>query len=76
MEGLSNLNGFVIVRESEDEAKQVLRDIVKNANIEAVEGFESQVKFAGKRRHLKGKVCGQTPLLKTLCSVMMALRQD
>jgi FMNH2-dependent dimethyl sulfone monooxygenase len=42
------VNGFVIVRESEDEAKQVLRDIVKNANIEAVEGFESQVKFAGK----------------------------
>lgn len=41
------VNGFVIVRETEEEAKQVLRDIVENANKEAVEGFKSEVKNAG-----------------------------
>ena len=35
------VNGFVIVRDTEEEGgKQVLRDIVENANREAVEGFE------------------------------------
>ncbi|WP_117017025.1 dimethylsulfone monooxygenase SfnG [Aeribacillus pallidus] len=42
------VNGFVIVRDTEEEAKQVLKDIVLHADKEAVEGFESQVKFAGK----------------------------
>lgn len=42
------VNGFVIVRETEEEAKQVLKEIVLQADKEAVEGFESQVKFAGK----------------------------
>ncbi|WP_342047320.1 dimethylsulfone monooxygenase SfnG [Bacillus sp. OTU530] len=41
------LNGFVIVRDTEEEAKQVLRDIVTNANKEAVEGFGDSVKTAG-----------------------------
>ncbi|OAH54333.1 MULTISPECIES: dimethylsulfone monooxygenase SfnG [Bacillaceae] len=41
------VNGFVIVRDTEEEAKQVLRDIVANANKEAVEGFKSSVKAAG-----------------------------
>jgi FMNH2-dependent dimethyl sulfone monooxygenase len=42
------VNGFVIVRETEEAAKQVLKEIVLQADKEAVEGFESQVKFAGK----------------------------
>ena len=41
------VNGFVIVRDTEEEAKQVLRDIVANANREAVEGFRSSVQAAG-----------------------------
>ena len=41
------VNGFVIVRDTEEEAKQVLRDIVSNANEEAVEGFRDSVKAAG-----------------------------
>ncbi|MGJ7922051.1 dimethylsulfone monooxygenase SfnG [Neobacillus sp. LXY-4] len=41
------VNGFVIVRDTEEEAKLVLRDIVENANVEAVEGFRDSVKAAG-----------------------------
>ncbi|MFJ7850096.1 dimethylsulfone monooxygenase SfnG [Peribacillus sp. NPDC097206] len=41
------VNGFVIVRDTEEEAKQVLRDIVENADREAVEGFRKSVKTAG-----------------------------
>ena len=41
------LNGFVIVRDTEEEAKQVLRDIVEQANEEAVLGFKDSVKQAG-----------------------------
>jgi FMNH2-dependent dimethyl sulfone monooxygenase len=41
-------NSFVIVRDTEEEAKQVLRDIIANADAEAVEGFKDQVRFAGK----------------------------
>ncbi|WP_159887426.1 dimethylsulfone monooxygenase SfnG [Paenibacillus puerhi] len=40
-------NAFVIVRDTEEEARQVLRDIIDYADPEAVEGFRSQVKFAG-----------------------------
>jgi FMNH2-dependent dimethyl sulfone monooxygenase len=42
------VNGFVIVRDTEEEAKQVLQDIIANANVEAVEGFRDSVKAAGK----------------------------
>jgi dimethylsulfone monooxygenase len=41
------VNGFVIVRDTEEEAKRVLRDIVEHADREAVEGFGSAVKAAG-----------------------------
>lgn len=41
-------NAFIIVRDTEEEAKQVLRDIISYADPEAVEGFRSQVQFAGK----------------------------
>lgn len=40
-------NGFVIVRDTEEEAVQVLRDIVSHADVEAVKGFQSAVKDAG-----------------------------
>ncbi|MBO2536708.1 dimethylsulfone monooxygenase SfnG [Rummeliibacillus suwonensis] len=42
------VNGFVIVRDTEEEAKQVLRDIIVSANEEAVEGFRDSVAAAGK----------------------------
>jgi FMNH2-dependent dimethyl sulfone monooxygenase len=42
------LNGFLIARETESEAKAVLREIVEKANVEAVEGFRNAVKQAGK----------------------------
>lgn len=41
------VNAFVIVRDTEEEARQVLRDIIAHADPEAVEGFRSQVQFAG-----------------------------
>ncbi|NGQ96605.1 dimethyl sulfone monooxygenase SfnG [Brevibacillus sp. SYP-B805] len=41
-------NAFVIVRDTEEEAREVLRDIIRHADPEAVEGFRSQVQFAGK----------------------------
>jgi FMNH2-dependent dimethyl sulfone monooxygenase len=42
------LNGFVIARETESEARAVLREIVAKANVPAVEGFRSAVAQAGK----------------------------
>ncbi|HBI03276.1 MAG TPA: dimethyl sulfone monooxygenase SfnG [Paenibacillaceae bacterium] len=42
------VNGFVIVRETEEEARRVLKSIIAHADHDAVEGFRSQVKFAGK----------------------------
>jgi dimethylsulfone monooxygenase len=41
------VNGFVIVRDTEGEAKQVLRDIITHADNEAVKGFKDSVKTAG-----------------------------
>jgi len=41
-------NGFAIVRDTEDEAVEVLRDIIVNADVEAVKGFGEAVKQAGR----------------------------
>ena len=41
------LNGFVIVRDTEREARETLREIVAKAHVEAVEGFGAAVKQAG-----------------------------
>ena len=41
------LNGFVIARDSESEARDVVREIVAKANVAAVEGFRSAVQQAG-----------------------------
>lgn len=41
-------NGFVIVRDTEDEAVETLREIVANADVEAVKGFGEAVKAAGR----------------------------
>jgi FMNH2-dependent dimethyl sulfone monooxygenase len=41
------LNGFVIVRDTEAEAREQLREIVAKAHVEAVEGFGGAVKQAG-----------------------------
>ena len=40
-------NGFVIVRDTESEARDTLREIVAKAHVEAVEGFGAAVKQAG-----------------------------
>jgi FMNH2-dependent dimethyl sulfone monooxygenase len=41
------LNGFVIVRDTETEAREVLREIVAKADGPAVKGFEAAVRQAG-----------------------------
>ncbi len=41
------VNGFVIARETEAEAKRELEGIIENATEEAVEGFKKQVREAG-----------------------------
>ncbi len=41
------MNAFVISRDSEEEAHHVLREIVRQANVEAVKGFGEAVKEAG-----------------------------
>ncbi|WP_163554271.1 dimethylsulfone monooxygenase SfnG [Candidatus Frankia alpina] len=42
------LNGFLIARDTEAEAREVLREIIAKADREAVEGFGSAVKQAGR----------------------------
>jgi len=42
------LNGFVIARDTESEAREVLREIIDKANKPAVEGFREAVRQAGK----------------------------
>lgn len=41
------LNGFVIVRDTEAEARETLREIVAKAHVEAVQGFHDAVQQAG-----------------------------
>ncbi|WP_147197391.1 dimethylsulfone monooxygenase SfnG [Pantoea sp. CCBC3-3-1] len=41
------VNGFVIARETEQQAQQVLQEILDHANPEAVKGFQHEVKNAG-----------------------------
>jgi dimethylsulfone monooxygenase len=41
------LNGFVIVRDTEAEARETLREIVAKAHVEAVHGFRDAVQQAG-----------------------------
>ncbi|NMO92478.1 dimethylsulfone monooxygenase SfnG [Actinomycetospora sp. TBRC 11914] len=41
------LNGFMIIRDTEKEAQDVLREIVDKANVEQVEGFRQAVQQAG-----------------------------
>jgi FMNH2-dependent dimethyl sulfone monooxygenase len=47
------VNGFAIVRDSEEEAIQLLRDIVAHADHEAVKGFSDAVKEAGQSTQSK-----------------------
>jgi dimethylsulfone monooxygenase len=42
------VNAFIIARDTEDEAKRVLNDILRNADPEAVNAFGHEVKQAGK----------------------------
>ena len=42
------LNGFVIVRDTEAEARETLREIIAKADVEAVEGFRDAVEQAGR----------------------------
>jgi FMNH2-dependent dimethyl sulfone monooxygenase len=42
------VNGFIVARDTEDEARRVVADIIKYADKEAVEGFGAAVKQAGK----------------------------
>jgi FMNH2-dependent dimethyl sulfone monooxygenase len=42
------MNGFVIARDTEEEARKVLAEIIENADVEAVKAFGDAVKQAGK----------------------------
>lgn len=42
------LNGFVVARDTESEAHEVLEEIIAKANPEAIEGFRDAVKQAGR----------------------------
>jgi FMNH2-dependent dimethyl sulfone monooxygenase len=42
------VNAFILARDTEAEAKRVLADIIRHADVEAVHGFGSAVKQAGK----------------------------
>lgn len=42
------VNAQVIVRDTEEEAKQTLREIIEHADVETVEAFREQVKQAGR----------------------------
>ncbi|HZU83668.1 MAG TPA: dimethyl sulfone monooxygenase SfnG [Polyangiaceae bacterium] len=42
------MNGFIIARDTEEEARRVLADIIKHADAEAVNAFGDAVKQAGK----------------------------
>ncbi|MDA3627751.1 dimethyl sulfone monooxygenase SfnG [Saccharopolyspora sp. WRP15-2] len=42
------LNGFLIARDTEAQARDVLREIIDKADVEAVEGFRAAVRQAGK----------------------------
>jgi FMNH2-dependent dimethyl sulfone monooxygenase len=42
------LNAFIVARDTEAEAKDVLREIIEKADVEAVHGFGEAVKQAGK----------------------------
>ncbi|MCW5624261.1 MAG: dimethyl sulfone monooxygenase SfnG [Burkholderiales bacterium] len=42
------INAFIIARDTEEEAQQVLADIIRNADVEAVHAFGDAVKQAGK----------------------------
>jgi FMNH2-dependent dimethyl sulfone monooxygenase len=45
------VNGFLVARDTEAEARDVLREIIDKADREAVEGFGGAVKQAGKSAH-------------------------
>jgi FMNH2-dependent dimethyl sulfone monooxygenase len=42
------LNAFIVARDTEEEARQVLREIIAKADVEAVNGFGEAVKQAGR----------------------------
>ena len=57
------LNGFVIVRDTEEEAIRVLREIQGKANVETVETFREQVQAVGApTTHQKGHLGGRARL--------------
>ncbi|WP_170006192.1 dimethylsulfone monooxygenase SfnG [Bacillus fonticola] len=47
------VNGFAIIRDTEKEAVQLLRDIVAHADVDAVKGFRDAVKQAGQSTQSK-----------------------
>jgi len=68
-------NAFVIQRDTESEAKEVLEGIIENATDEAVDAFKDQVKEAGQSSG-EGEGCGPTPTSRTSCNTTTASRPD
>ncbi len=65
------LNAFIIVRDSEAEAQAVLRDIIAQADKEAVEGFGSAVQQAGASTHERVGMWANSGL-RIWCNITMA----
>lgn len=65
------LNGFLIARDTEAEARETLREIVAQADHEAVEGFGAAVKQAG-RSTADGKGMWQDSVSRTSSSTTTA----
>jgi FMNH2-dependent dimethyl sulfone monooxygenase len=61
------LNGFIIARDTEKEAKDVLREIIEKANRPAVEGFALLCNRPATRRPTNA-ACGPTRRSRTWCS--------
>lgn len=67
------MNAFIIARDTEEQARAVLQEIIDKANPEAVRAFGNEVKHAGAASP-EGEATGPSPASRTWCSTTMASR--
>lgn len=67
------VNAFIIARDTEEEARAVLDEIIAKADYEAVNAFGDAVKQAGKASP-EGDGTGPNPPSKTWCNTTTASR--
>lgn len=68
------VNAFAIVRETEEEARAVLAEIIEKANPEAVNAFGHEVKMPASLLP-KARATGRSPASKISFSIMTASAQ-